>query len=67
MLRTNINKLPAERFTNCSVNVQFVYSPTINYLTVYYTIGTPCQHMQPGNTPCRSSFSKHFTKMKPSG
>ncbi|MFS8026022.1 hypothetical protein Hanom_Chr16g01482051 [Helianthus anomalus] len=26
--RTNINELPAERFTNCSLNVWFVYSPT---------------------------------------
>ncbi|KAJ0589836.1 hypothetical protein HanIR_Chr04g0190701 [Helianthus annuus] len=24
--RTNINELPAERFTNCSLNVRFVYS-----------------------------------------
>ncbi|KAJ0824467.1 hypothetical protein HanRHA438_Chr17g0792731 [Helianthus annuus] len=28
--RTNINELPAERFTNCSLNVRFVYSP--NYI-----------------------------------
>ncbi|MFS7905061.1 hypothetical protein Hanom_Chr01g00043331 [Helianthus anomalus] len=26
--RTNINELPAERFTNCSLNVRFVYNPT---------------------------------------
>ncbi|KAJ0647361.1 hypothetical protein HanOQP8_Chr15g0558831 [Helianthus annuus] len=26
--RTNTNELPAERFTNCSLNVQFVCSPT---------------------------------------
>ncbi|MFS7973799.1 hypothetical protein Hanom_Chr09g00860891 [Helianthus anomalus] len=25
--RTNINELPAERFTNCLLNVRFVYSP----------------------------------------
>ncbi|MFS7939708.1 hypothetical protein Hanom_Chr05g00455061 [Helianthus anomalus] len=25
--RTNINELPAERFTNCSLNVRFVYNP----------------------------------------
>ncbi|KAJ0457610.1 hypothetical protein HanIR_Chr15g0775681 [Helianthus annuus] len=25
--RTNTNELPAERFTNCSPNVWFVYSP----------------------------------------
>ncbi|MFS7977578.1 hypothetical protein Hanom_Chr10g00905621 [Helianthus anomalus] len=24
--RTNVNELPAERFTNCSLNVRFVYS-----------------------------------------
>ncbi|MFS7917557.1 hypothetical protein Hanom_Chr03g00190441 [Helianthus anomalus] len=34
--RTNINELPIERFTNCSLNVQFVYNPTtynpINYV-----------------------------------
>ncbi|MFS8022074.1 hypothetical protein Hanom_Chr16g01435231 [Helianthus anomalus] len=29
--RTNINELPAERFTNCSLNVRFVYSPTHFY------------------------------------
>ncbi|MFS7966141.1 hypothetical protein Hanom_Chr09g00770381 [Helianthus anomalus] len=28
--RTNTNELPAERFTNCSPNVWFVYSPTLN-------------------------------------
>ncbi|KAJ0802896.1 hypothetical protein HanPI659440_Chr03g0134041 [Helianthus annuus] len=28
--RTNINKLSAERFTNCSLNVRFVYSPNTN-------------------------------------
>ncbi|MFS8005956.1 hypothetical protein Hanom_Chr13g01243561 [Helianthus anomalus] len=28
--RTNIKKLPAERFTNCSLNVRFVYSPNSN-------------------------------------
>ncbi|MFS7963456.1 hypothetical protein Hanom_Chr08g00738281 [Helianthus anomalus] len=26
--RTNVNELLAERFTNCSLNVQFVYNPT---------------------------------------
>ncbi|MFS7922334.1 hypothetical protein Hanom_Chr03g00247861 [Helianthus anomalus] len=30
--RTNTNELPAERFTNCSPNVWFVYS----------TLGTKC-------------------------
>ncbi|MFS7975030.1 hypothetical protein Hanom_Chr10g00875711 [Helianthus anomalus] len=25
--RTNINELPAERSTNCSLNVRFIYSP----------------------------------------
>ncbi|MFS7973502.1 hypothetical protein Hanom_Chr09g00857241 [Helianthus anomalus] len=25
--RTNVNELSAERFTNCSLNVRFVYSP----------------------------------------
>ncbi|MFS7989956.1 hypothetical protein Hanom_Chr11g01053161 [Helianthus anomalus] len=29
--RTNINELPAERFTNCSLNVRFVYSPNCPY------------------------------------
>ncbi|MFS7950448.1 hypothetical protein Hanom_Chr07g00583311 [Helianthus anomalus] len=28
--RTNTNELPAERFTNCSPNVWFVYSPTVS-------------------------------------
>ncbi|MFS7986290.1 hypothetical protein Hanom_Chr11g01008601 [Helianthus anomalus] len=26
--RTNVNELPAEQFTNCSLNVLSVYSPT---------------------------------------
>ncbi|MFS7906526.1 hypothetical protein Hanom_Chr01g00060261 [Helianthus anomalus] len=26
--RTNINELPAEQFTNCSLNVRFVYNPS---------------------------------------
>ncbi|MFS7950028.1 hypothetical protein Hanom_Chr06g00578571 [Helianthus anomalus] len=30
--RTNKSELPAERFTNCSLNVRFVYSPTNNLL-----------------------------------
>ncbi|MFS7961419.1 hypothetical protein Hanom_Chr08g00714791 [Helianthus anomalus] len=30
--RTNINELPAEQFTNCSLNVRFVYSP--NYIGI---------------------------------
>ncbi|MFS7908569.1 hypothetical protein Hanom_Chr01g00084721 [Helianthus anomalus] len=30
--QTKVNKLPAERFTNCSLNVRFVYSPTQNTL-----------------------------------
>ncbi|MFS7964265.1 hypothetical protein Hanom_Chr08g00748131 [Helianthus anomalus] len=29
--RTNINELHAERFTNCSLNVRFVYSPIFKY------------------------------------
>ncbi|KAJ0795764.1 hypothetical protein HanPI659440_Chr04g0154241 [Helianthus annuus] len=28
--QTNINKLPAKWFTNCSLNVRFVYSPSFN-------------------------------------
>ncbi|MFS7998585.1 hypothetical protein Hanom_Chr12g01155611 [Helianthus anomalus] len=32
--RTNTNELPAERFTKCSPNVWFVYSPTY----IYYKI-----------------------------
>ncbi|MFS7934047.1 hypothetical protein Hanom_Chr05g00386911 [Helianthus anomalus] len=31
--RTNINELPTERFTNCSLNVWFVYSP--NYFLFF--------------------------------
>ncbi|MFS7932442.1 hypothetical protein Hanom_Chr04g00367941 [Helianthus anomalus] len=27
--RTNINEFPAERLTNCSLNVRFVYSPRL--------------------------------------
>ncbi|MFS7960478.1 hypothetical protein Hanom_Chr08g00703601 [Helianthus anomalus] len=29
--RTNTNELSAERFTNCSPNVWFVYSPSFMY------------------------------------
>ncbi|KAJ0698550.1 putative N-acetyl-gamma-glutamyl-phosphate reductase [Helianthus annuus] len=32
--RTNINELPAERFTNYSLNVRFVYIPSFNCLQV---------------------------------
>ncbi|KAJ0605841.1 hypothetical protein HanHA300_Chr02g0067471 [Helianthus annuus] len=32
--RTNTNELPAERFTNCSPNVWFVYSPRYIYLLI---------------------------------
>ncbi|MFS8028634.1 hypothetical protein Hanom_Chr16g01512791 [Helianthus anomalus] len=28
--RTNINELPTELFTNCSLNVRFVDNPTFN-------------------------------------
>ncbi|MFS7952283.1 hypothetical protein Hanom_Chr07g00605111 [Helianthus anomalus] len=31
--RTNKNELPAERFTNCSLNVWFVYSPRTTCLS----------------------------------
>ncbi|MFS8034156.1 hypothetical protein Hanom_Chr17g01577901 [Helianthus anomalus] len=41
--QTNINELPAERFTNCSLNVRFVYSPScfcnkINMLVIRYLL-----------------------------
>ncbi|MFS7909124.1 hypothetical protein Hanom_Chr01g00091081 [Helianthus anomalus] len=29
--RTNTNELPAERFMNCSLKVQFVCSPSLNH------------------------------------
>ncbi|MFS7981889.1 hypothetical protein Hanom_Chr10g00956371 [Helianthus anomalus] len=32
--RTNINELPAKRFTNCSLNVQFVCSPINKHIIV---------------------------------
>ncbi|MFS8020991.1 hypothetical protein Hanom_Chr16g01422241 [Helianthus anomalus] len=31
--RTNINELPAEQFTNCSLNVHFVYNPIYKYIS----------------------------------
>ncbi|MFS7924865.1 hypothetical protein Hanom_Chr03g00277631 [Helianthus anomalus] len=34
--RTNINELPAERFTNCSLNVRFVYSPSCHPIAFYF-------------------------------
>ncbi|MFS7939681.1 hypothetical protein Hanom_Chr05g00454761 [Helianthus anomalus] len=33
--QTNINELHAERFTNCSLNVRFIYNPNLN---MYYGI-----------------------------
>ncbi|MFS8005178.1 hypothetical protein Hanom_Chr13g01234331 [Helianthus anomalus] len=33
--RTNVNELLVERFTNCSLNVRFVYSPRVNNLEIY--------------------------------
>ncbi|MFS7997837.1 hypothetical protein Hanom_Chr12g01146651 [Helianthus anomalus] len=30
--RTNTNELPAERFMNCSLKVQFVCSPSFKYV-----------------------------------
>ncbi|MFS7922353.1 hypothetical protein Hanom_Chr03g00248081 [Helianthus anomalus] len=33
--RKNTNELPAEQFTNCSLNVQFVSSPNAHILLNY--------------------------------
>ncbi|MFS7931440.1 hypothetical protein Hanom_Chr04g00356011 [Helianthus anomalus] len=33
--RTNINELLAERFTNCSLNVWFVYSPSFVIMLIF--------------------------------
>ncbi|MFS7983964.1 hypothetical protein Hanom_Chr11g00980911 [Helianthus anomalus] len=33
---TNTNELPAERFTNCSLNVRFVCSPTLEYASSFF-------------------------------
>ncbi|MFS7927350.1 hypothetical protein Hanom_Chr04g00308031 [Helianthus anomalus] len=41
--RTNINKLPAEQFTSCSLNVRFVYSPKCGTPNVYI-INTVIMH-----------------------
>ncbi|MFS8028323.1 hypothetical protein Hanom_Chr16g01509241 [Helianthus anomalus] len=40
--QTNVNELPVKRFTNCSLNVRFIYSPSHNYKSVmdlYDTLG----------------------------
>ncbi|MFS8005982.1 hypothetical protein Hanom_Chr13g01243851 [Helianthus anomalus] len=42
--RTNINELPAERFTNCSLNIQFVYSPSRECFVFFLTY---CTHILP--------------------
>ncbi|MFS8023349.1 hypothetical protein Hanom_Chr16g01450421 [Helianthus anomalus] len=34
--RMNINELHAERFTNCSLNVRFAYSPKYRYHTEHF-------------------------------
>ncbi|MFS8028881.1 hypothetical protein Hanom_Chr16g01515731 [Helianthus anomalus] len=34
--RTNTNEVLTERFTNCSPNVWFVYSPMYSHVLVYY-------------------------------
>ncbi|MFS7906753.1 hypothetical protein Hanom_Chr01g00062911 [Helianthus anomalus] len=36
--RANINELPAERFTNCSLNVRFIYSPIFNHTRLNYQL-----------------------------
>ncbi|KAJ0535135.1 hypothetical protein HanIR_Chr09g0427431 [Helianthus annuus] len=36
--RTNINELPAERFTKCSLNVRFVYGPTCKHNSSRYVL-----------------------------
>ncbi|KAF5766535.1 hypothetical protein HanXRQr2_Chr15g0716461 [Helianthus annuus] len=39
--RTNINELPAERFTNCSLNVRFVYSPNHGSIQEQHSCSNP--------------------------
>ncbi|MFS7942949.1 hypothetical protein Hanom_Chr06g00494481 [Helianthus anomalus] len=36
--RTNVNELPAEWFTNYSLNVQFLYNPTCMLYITHYSI-----------------------------
>ncbi|MFS8034539.1 hypothetical protein Hanom_Chr17g01582351 [Helianthus anomalus] len=36
--RTNTNELPAERFTNCSPNIWFFYSPIYNIFVRFYNV-----------------------------
>ncbi|MFS7974970.1 hypothetical protein Hanom_Chr10g00875041 [Helianthus anomalus] len=37
--RTNINELSAKRFTNCSLNVRFVYSPIQHFPELFTSTG----------------------------
>ncbi|MFS7901883.1 hypothetical protein Hanom_Chr01g00004791 [Helianthus anomalus] len=58
--RTNINELPAERFTNCSLNVRFVYSPTHDATTNNYQHPyPPTTHLLP-DLPTQTTGSTHF-------
>ncbi|KAJ0591915.1 hypothetical protein HanHA300_Chr03g0078851 [Helianthus annuus] len=36
-IKMNVNELPAERFTHCSLNIRFVYSPTRECAILTYT------------------------------
>ncbi|MFS8014637.1 hypothetical protein Hanom_Chr15g01346851 [Helianthus anomalus] len=42
--RTNINEVPAEWFTNFSLNVRFVYSPSFGRL-FFFVSCTFCVHL----------------------
>ncbi|MFS7967282.1 hypothetical protein Hanom_Chr09g00783951 [Helianthus anomalus] len=46
---TNINELPAERLTNCSLNIRFVYNPIIKRI-VYLLLLVGCPHNAAGAT-----------------
>ncbi|MFS7984595.1 hypothetical protein Hanom_Chr11g00988281 [Helianthus anomalus] len=52
--RTNINELPAERFTNCSLNLRFVYNPNKEMCAQ-----TLSNIHKPGSYQCCSSQMAH--------
>ncbi|MFS7916758.1 hypothetical protein Hanom_Chr03g00181101 [Helianthus anomalus] len=39
--QTNTNELPAERFTNCSLNVWFICSPMWKFIAKFEPVADP--------------------------
>ncbi|KAJ0483540.1 hypothetical protein HanIR_Chr13g0665911 [Helianthus annuus] len=50
----NINELPTERFTNCSLNIRFVYSQWRTYSTNRGSTGYPQPRLRSVKIPLNS-------------